>query len=693
MASDILPTSMDRVTFTEFVGAPSPTAWSRVEELRISEIDTAYVAFSVTGADAGAIGREVVAHLRAEKPTSLEALYEFLIHLNSLVQDRGGALAFAAGFVGGGESGWITLNGGVYLLRDDKFGVITSGPTLQVKVGRMQEEDAYVLTTAGGSGLANEVKALKERGYTVGGMVSTVGHLLQSHPQADQTAICLLYTLPERTVLAAEVEAEEVFSPTTAASANFAMDRDVPLTEESFKPRRLDLNDAEPVAASSSSVPRRTTLQQVQQSGAVLAGGLQKGIYWGAIGVRALIKQVLSLVNVLSHKIRKRPEISVTSPVDGFTSTRPPLSTKKVVTMVTLGAGLVILILLLITIFVVWRRGEEDKANAFVAPFSDRYETAIQLHRLDPIRGREQLETLLAEIRTAQAESQSGSVQRKAIDALLTTAEAKLNEFVGADALASVPVWLDLQDQATGFVASKVSSQPGWLMAADIMQQKAFLIDLRQKKVSSIDLTKVPTMTAAELRSNEELLVLGAGIHSVTTASSETSTLTEESDSNREGNLISSFDNFIYVFNPDLRRIYRYVDTNGDLSTPASWLTSPLGLQAEDVYDMAVDGDLWLTTKTGELKKFTSGRSTSFTISQLPDALAGPVSIVTSPNQTYLYLFVPNQGRVVVLTKDGIFVKQIKSSVLAGATDVAVDEEQNQLYVVSGSVVYQVSIL
>lgn len=692
MASDILPTSMDRVTLTEFVGAPSPSAWSRVEELRVSEIDTAYVAFSVTGIEAGSIGREVVAHLRAEKPASLEALYEFLIHLNSVVQDRGGKLAFAAGFVGGGESGWITLNGSVYLLRNDKFGVITSGPNVQVKVGRMQEEDAYVLTTAGGGGLADEVKALKERGYTVSGMISTIGRLLQSHPQADQTAICLLSALPERAVLAAEVEAEEVFSPGVTPVMRTA-ERDVPLTEQSFKPRRLDLDDVESAVAAPASDKKRTTLKQLQRFGVLLLSGVQRSMGLIAIGLKAVVMLILSFVNALSHKIRKRPMISVTNSVDDFASKKPSLSTKKVVAMVTVGVGSIILILLLITAFVVWRRGVEDKASAFVRPFNDRYETAIQLHRLDPIRGREQLETLLAEIRTAQAESQPGSAQRKAIDALLATAEAKLNELVGADALSSVPVWLDLQDQAPGFVANKVSSQPGWLLVADTGQQKGFLIDLRQKQVQSIDLTSVPAVVATELRSNEELFTLGAGIHLVDIANSETSTLTEESDSNRAGNLISSFDNFIYVFNPESRRIYRYVDTSGDLSAPASWLTSPLGFQAEDVYDMAVDGDLWLTTRAGELKKFTSGRSTSFTISQLPDPLGGPISIVASPNQTYLYLFVPNQGRVVVLTKDGIFVKQIKSSVLAGATDVAVDEEQNQLYVVSGSVVYQVSIL
>lgn len=685
---------MDRVTLTEFVGAPSAVAWSRVEELRVSEEGRIYIAFTVTGVDAGPIGREVVAHLRAEKPSSFEGWYELLVNLNALVVERGGKLAFASGFIGFAESGWISSNGIVSLRRDDKFGTVISGPGLSVKSGRILEDDLYVLTTAGGTGLADEVRALKERGFKLDGIVSTLGRLLPTHPQADQTAVCLLHVVPESSILdvGSKSAGEQILASAAATEVSSVLVEEKPVDQVSFKPRRLDLDEQAqiklPVGDRKLSLGDRFKIigtvvgPVIKKSGAGLLRGIQNVGSWS-----------LSLVNASLQRFGKRGALTHALPSDVAPPLRPSLSTKKVVAMITVGVGLLILLSLLITGFIMWRRGLEDQAAAFVQPYNTRYDQATQLARLDPIRGRDQLETLIEELRTAQAESKQGSQQREAIETTLAKAEVKLAELVGSEALASVPVWLDLQDQAPGFVANTVSSKPGWLVVADTAQQKAFSIDLRQKIPTLIDLSQVPTARAIELRSPEELLTLGEGIHSVAIPGGESVKLVDASDSNRAGNLISSFDDFIYVFNPESRRIYRYIQQNGELSTPANWLTSPLGFQAEDVYGIAVDGDLWLTTKTGELHKFTSGRATSFTISELTEPLSGPVSVVNNPEQTYLYLFVPNQGRVVVLSKDGVFVRQIRSSALAGATAVAVDEEQNQLYIVSGSVVYQVAIL
>ncbi len=686
---------MDRVTLTEFVGAPSATAWSRVESLRVSEEENTYIAFSVAGVDAGSIGREIVAHLRAERPKSFQALYELLVNLDKLVRERNATLSFAAGFIGFLECGWISLNGTVSLRRDEKFGTIVSGQQLAIKSGRKSTDDLYVLTTAGGAGLAEEVRVLKERGFKLDGVVSTLGRLLPTHPQADQTAMCLIYVGSD----SSEVEDSGIdFSGVVPRAGGVAdtlstSTQEKPVEQTLFKPRRLDLDEQPQFSTSAAGDRKLTFADRTITVARVLGPGIKKAAAWLFREIGYVGSLVLSLMTVSGKKFGNRSSMHQPMPEEGANSFRRRLSTKKVVIMVATGIGLLLLALVIISGFIMWRRGIRDQAAAFVQPHNARYEQAVQLARLDPIRGRDQLEMLIEELRTLQAESKQGSEQRKAIEETLLKAEAKLEEMVGSEALTIVPVWLDVQDQAQGFVASKVSSRPGIMLIADTTQQKAFLIDLRKKLTTPVDMSEVPVATDLELRTNDELIALGSGIQSITISTGEVTTLADESDSNKAGNLISSFDNYIYVFNPASRRIYRYVDQEGDLSTPANWLTSPLGFQAEDVYDLAVDGDLWLTTKTGELRKFTSGRATSFAISELPEPLTGPVSIVTSADQTYMYLFVPNQGRVVVLSKDGVFVRQIKSNALAGATAVAVDEEQNQLYIVSGSVVYQVAIL
>lgn len=110
------------------------------------------------------------------------------------------------------------------------------------------------------------------------------------------------------------------------------------------------------------------------------------------------------------------------------------------------------------------------------------------------------------------------------------------------------------------------------------------------------------------------------------------------------------------------------------------------------VHSLKVDGDVWISTKDGQIKKFTSGRSTSFALTNLEQPLEGPVQVYTTATDQYLYAFVPTQQRVVQLTKDGVFVKQIKSEVLSGAHSVVVDEVRGNLFAVSGSVIYQAKL-
>lgn len=684
---------------TEFVGAPSATAWSRVEELRVTDLDTVYVAFAVIGVDAGTIGREVVAHLRAEKPDSFENVYEFLKKMDTLVNERGAQLSLAAGFVGAGEGGWITSNGSVALLREDAFGNVASGPGLSVKAGSLREDDVYILSTASGSGLADEVRLLKERGYKLDGSISTIERLLQTHPHSDQTAVALLHVVPTVMEAASQVEAEEVFAVNQLSQS--VLSEQKPLVEESFKPRRLSLDEESQAQHPSIGAGDRklTFLDRLKIVALVVwPFVLSFGKVVGKLS-RGLTRSVVALVNALLQKMGKRPMLTKALPGDVSGPVRGPLSTKKVVAMVTTGVAVLLLLLFLIIGFVLWRKNIVDQAQAFVSPYNSRLQTAVQLHRLDPVRGRDQLERLLEEIRTAQAESKKGSEQRKAVDEVLARAEAKLNEIVGSEALVNVPVWLDLQYAAPGFVANEVSSQLGWIVVADTGQQRGFLIDIASSNPYPINLAGITKITDLDLRANNEVITLGNGINRVSLTDEqlvefgEPTTFTDESDSNRDATLIASFDSNLYVFNPVSRRIYRYAESNGSLGAATNWLSSTLGVQAEDVYDMAVDGSIWLTTKTGQLLKFASGRSTSFQMSQLPEEPVGPVSIVTHPDFTYLYLFVPNQGKVLVLTKEGVFVRQIKSTALAGATDIAVDETSGQLYIISGSVIYQVPLL
>lgn len=686
---------MSEVEIIDFVGTPSETAWSRVEQWQIATGVQACVVFTVLGLQATATGHELVAHMRSHKPTSLEDLYQLLVHLITLTQERGNSLSFAAGFIEKKRSGWVSFDGQVVLQRLGKFGTITSGSELVVRSGLTRPDDVYVLATAGGISMIDETQALLFKGYELDGIISTLKSLLRTHPDADKTALAIIRDLPKKEY-SSQLESTEVVSVATKppAEAQAVQIETTAVTVESLE--ILTTVDELPNQSHHSTfVPRVKSLLQTFLSGlhSIVRALLRTLVHGWKIILRVMatarqgFRTTIRRLNKSSLVHEKPLELGQSIP-----STRT-IDTKKIL----IAAGLLLLTLLIISIVAsavsLWQRGIDEEVSALTQPYVNRLEQAEQLANLDPVRGREQLESLEEDVRTIQAQQTPGTPKREAIDELLTEVSARIASLIGSAELTAVPVWIDVQEKAPSFVTTNVSSLSDALFIIDAEQRKGFLVDYESAQATLTDLGSTPPIIDQALRSSTELFTLGDGIHTVAIPSGESTQLKQEGDSDRDGTLLAAFESFVYVFNPEKRNIYRYILRDTTLSDPIGWLVSPLGVSADMVHDMAVDGDIWLSTKDGELRKYSSGRATSFGIIELPEPLAGPLSVTTSLSHTYVYVFAPSQGRVVVLTKDGTFVKQIKSSVLSGATGVAVDEAQNFLYAVSGSVIYRVPIL
>jgi hypothetical protein len=52
------------------------------------------------------------------------------------------------------------------------------------------------------------------------------------------------------------------------------------------------------------------------------------------------------------------------------------------------------------------------------------------------------------------------------------------------------------------------------------------------------------------------------------------------------------FNTYLYVFNPQERNIYRYLQNAEGLSDPIGWLTDKQGLEFDTITSMAIDGDV-----------------------------------------------------------------------------------------------------
>jgi hypothetical protein len=132
--------------------------------------------------------------------------------------------------------------------------------------------------------------------------------------------------------------------------------------------------------------------------------------------------------------------------------------------------------------------------------------------------------------------------------------------------------------------------------------------------------------------------------------------------------------------------------SSAELSDPAGWLKQGSDLDLEMANSMAIDGNIWLGFKDGQLKKLLSGKIEDFSIAGLKDPFSSPITLYTKEDMDNLYILEPQKSRVVVLNKKGEFVKEVKSQSLSSATVLFADEKQKKIFAVSGSLIFEMPL-
>ena len=107
---------------------------------------------------------------------------------------------------------------------------------------------------------------------------------------------------------------------------------------------------------------------------------------------------------------------------------------------------------------------------------------------------------------------------------------------------------------------------------------------------------------------------------------------------------------------------------------------------------VAIDGSVWILTSDGTITSYTKGTQDTFTISGLSQPLANPTQIVTTVNDTNIYILDNGNSRIVVLKKDGTFVADYGNNVLKSATHLDVDEANKKVYFLSSGSVYELDM-
>ena len=147
----------------------------------------------------------------------------------------------------------------------------------------------------------------------------------------------------------------------------------------------------------------------------------------------------------------------------------------------------------------------------------------------------------------------------------------------------------------------------------------------------------------------------------------------------------------LYVLDPRGSQVWRYTPNDRGFDTERR--AALPSVDVRDAVDIAVDGDIYVLLRTGQVLKFSNGRPLPFTQDGLDKPMLNPVGIFAGEKDAEVYVVDAGNNRVAVFGKeDGRFLRQFPLPANAGVHEAWVDGEAKTIYLVSDNRLYRAKL-
>lgn len=165
---------------------------------------------------------------------------------------------------------------------------------------------------------------------------------------------------------------------------------------------------------------------------------------------------------------------------------------------------------------------------------------------------------------------------------------------------------------------------------------------------------------------------------------------------------IGSYYGNLYVLDPLLDRILKYVPENNAYTVPPSDYINPqLDVDLTGAVDMTIDGNLYVLFADGAVKKFYRGEALPFTLQDLPSPMRSPTTITVSGEQEpeaegYVYVTDTGNERILEFDKNGTFRRQFCARqgepYLKHLRGLYVDQATGRMFILSGRTLWMADV-
>lgn len=672
---------MTTCTVTPIIGYPKLNEWAGVAR---NQSGSFVCVFALSGNGANNLGKDITDQFKQFEPQNAQDLHQGLLDLLAQVRKASATIQFACALVGPIKMVFGSFGGTIIIKKQGQIRELIGGSDQLQLIEGKRNELLVVMATDASEEYVAEIKDRLEQGYEISSITSALMSAIQSDTTPAQLSLAFLECSHLDTSAKTQLLAQ--------ATASAALKHE-PLVQPVVTIESIDADPSAYTQSTRQTAPPTRQLPTRPTQFARAWRDSKQAIYW-------VIQQGTRLTKI-SGKTIHSASIFASRRIITTIARIPKLktayqtantSTRNKILLVMIGMAA---LLLTAIVFGVWK-------NQQLRTLEHQYEQALQkpnqlrseaesLLATDPVLAREKAGQAVVELEQLKPQfSQYHQLSAK-LDSAISAAQTFATDISGKQELSDLHVFFDLRLTDGSFIANSMSVVGNSLYFLD--QEKRQVVELSRdtKQFKSIILSGTqPIRDWAAAPKN--LYLLGDGINSYALADTKSVQLKEAGDSDRDGTILRQFDAYLYVFNPIKRNIFRFTFTSTGLSQGIGWITDKKNLDFNQVRDMAVDGSVWLTTKDGKVLKYVQGQSQTFGIEGLTEPFNSPLQISTAENNEHLYILEPGQQRVVILSKTGKLIKEIKSTALSAATDIAVAENPNTLFVLSGSTVYSIQL-
>lgn len=155
--------------------------------------------------------------------------------------------------------------------------------------------------------------------------------------------------------------------------------------------------------------------------------------------------------------------------------------------------------------------------------------------------------------------------------------------------------------------------------------------------------------------------------------------------------VVAFFDN-LYLLDATHDQIVKYSALGAGFSSPQNWIAGQPDLPLP--VDIAIDGDVFVLSQNGQVFKYTQGERGAFSFSGLALKLSSPIKLFTHKDMDELYILDRGNKRVVVTSKEGVYLQQY----MYKGTDSSWEDlrdfwiKEGKMFILAGTRIYKVPL-